>query len=202
MKVEILAYTPNPEETIARAASTCYDSVPKDLDKARKMIAAIIKSGHESCIEHSSATFEIDGISRVVTHELVRHRIGFAYSQRSQRYVDEANPSFVIPEEIEVNETAKALFEDAMRYAWEKYKVLQDLGFKNEMARYVLPNACCTKIVVTADFRAWRNFLKLRLSKRAQHEIRNLANVLLDKLIEIAPSCFEDLKDESNLQNT
>ena len=202
MKVEILAYTPNPEETIARAASTCYDSVPKELDKARKMIAAIIKSGHESCIEHSSATFEIDGISRVVTHELVRHRIGFAYSQRSQRYVDEANPSFVIPEEIEVNETAKALFEDAMRYAWEKYKALQDLGFKNEMARYVLPNACCTKIVVTADFRAWRNFLKLRLSKRAQHEIRNLANVLLDKLIEIAPSCFEDLRDESNLQNT
>ena len=202
MKVEILAYTPNPEETIARAASTCYDSVPKELDKARKMIAAIIKSGHESCIEHSSATFEIDGISRVVTHELVRHRIGFAYSQRSQRYVDEANPSFVIPEEIEANETAKALFEDAMRYAWEKYKALQDLNFKNEMARYVLPNACCTKIVVTADFRAWRNFLKLRLSKRAQHEIRNLANVLLDKLIEIAPSCFEDLKDESNLQNT
>ena len=202
MKVEILAYTPNPEETIARAASTCYDSVPKELDKARKMIAAIIKSGHESCIEHSSATFEIDGISRVVTHELVRHRIGFAYSQRSQRYVDEANPSFVIPEEIEANETAKALFEDAMRYAWEKYKALQDLGLKNEMARYVLPNACCTKIVVTADFRAWRNFLKLRLSKRAQHEIRNLANVLLDKLIEIAPSCFEDLKDESNIQNT
>lgn len=202
MKVEILAYTPNPEETIARAASTCYDSVPKELDKARKMIAAIIKSGHESCIEHSSVTFEIDGISRVVTHELVRHRIGFAYSQRSQRYVDEANPSYVIPEEIEANDTAKALFEDAMRYAWEKYKALQDLGFKNEMARYVLPNACCTKIVVTADFRAWRNFLKLRLSKRAQHEIRNLANVLLDKLIEIAPSCFEDLRDESNLQNT
>ena len=202
MKVEILAYTPNPEETIARAASTCYDSVPKELDKARKMIAAIIKSGHESCIEHSSATFEIDGISRVVTHELVRHRIGFAYSQRSQRYVDEANPSFVIPEEIEANQTAKLLFEDAMRYAWEKYKVLQDLGFKNELARYVLPNACCTKIVVTADFRAWRNFLKLRLSKRAQHEIRNLANILLDKLIEIAPSCFEDLKNEENVQNT
>ena len=202
MKVELLAYTPNPEETIARAASTCYNSIPKELDKARKMITAIIKSGHESCIEHSSATFEIDNVSRVVTHELVRHRIGFAYSQRSQRYVDEAKPSFVIPEEIEANETAKLLFEDAMRYAWEKYKVLQDFGFKNELARYVLPNACCTKIVVTADFRAWRNFLKLRLSKRAQHEIRNLANILLDKLIEIAPSCFEDLKNEENIQNT
>lgn len=167
MTVTLLANTPNPETTIARAASTCYDSVPKELDKARKMIQAIIKSGHESCIEHATATFEIDGVSRVVTHELVRHRIGFSYSQRSQRYVDEAKPSFVIPEEIEENETAKALFEDAMQYAWGKYKVLQDLGFKNEMARYVLPNACCTKIVVSADFRAWRNFLKLRLSKRA-----------------------------------
>ena len=83
MKVELLANTPNPEETIARAASTCYDSVPKELEKARKMIAAIIKSGHESCIEHATATFEIDGVSRVVTHELVRHRIGFSYSQRS-----------------------------------------------------------------------------------------------------------------------
>lgn len=202
MKIELLANTPNPETTIARAASTCYDSVPKELDKARKMISAIIKSGHESCIEHATATFEIDGVSRILTHELVRHRIGFSYSQRSQRYVDESNPSFVIPQEIEENESARKLFLAQMESAWSAYKTLQTLGLKNEMARYVLPNACCTKIVVTADFRAWRNFLKLRLSKRAQHEIRDLANILLDKLIEIAPSCFEDLKDESNIQNT
>ena len=202
MKIELLANTPNPETTIARAASTCYDSVPKELDKARKMISAIIKSGHESCIEHATATFEIDGVSRVLTHELVRHRIGFSYSQRSQRYVDESNPSFVIPQEIEENESARKLFLAQMESAWSAYKTLQTLGLKNEMARYVLPNACCTKIVVTADFRAWRNFLKLRLSKRAQHEIRDLANILLDNLIKIAPSCFEDLKDESNIQNT
>lgn len=202
MKIELLANTPNPETTIARAASTCYDSVPKELYKARKMISAIIKSGHESCIEHATATFEIDGVSRVLTHELVRHRIGFSYSQRSQRYVDESNPSFVIPQEIEENESARKLFLAQMESAWSAYKTLQTLGLKNEMARYVLPNACCTKIVVTADFRAWRNFLKLRLSKRAQHEIRDLANILLDKLIKIAPSCFEDLKDESNIQNT
>ena len=79
MTVTLLANTPNPETTIARAASTCYDSVPKELDKARKMIQAIIKSGHESCIEHAYATFEIDGVSRVVTHELVRHRL-FSFS--------------------------------------------------------------------------------------------------------------------------
>ena len=89
-----------------------------------------------------------------------------------------------------------------MDIAWKTYRELQNLGLKNEISRYVLPNACCTKICVTADFRAWRNFLKLRLSKRAQHEIRDLAHLLLDKLIEIAPSCFEDLKDENNWQNT
>lgn len=202
MKIEIIAHTPDPETLIAKCASTCYDSVPKELDKARKMIKAIIKSGHESCIEHASVTFEIDGVSRVVTHEFVRHRIGFSYSQRSQRYVNEAKPEYVIPEEIEQNSDAKKLFVEQMSSAWNAYRMLQELGLKNEIARYVLPNSCCTKICVTANFRALRNFLKLRLSKRAQHEIRDLANMMLDELIKIAPSCFEDLKDEENIQNT
>lgn len=202
MTVSILASTPSPEETIAHAASTCYDSVPKELDKARKMIKAIIKSGHESCIEHASVTFEIDGISRVVTHELVRHRIGFSYSQRSQRYVNESNPEYITPKEIVNNPEASMTYAQAMDFAWFAYKKLQELGLKNEIARYVLPNACRTKICVTANFRALRNFLKLRLSKRAQPEIREMAKLMLEKLIEIAPSCFEDLLDESNLQNT
>lgn len=201
MKVELLANTPNPETLIAKCASTCYDSVPKELDKARKMIAAIIKSGHESCIEHATATFEIDGVSRALTHELVRHRL-FSFSQRSQRYVDESKPSYVIPEEIECDTLAKARYMHHMNEIWKMYAEFKEMGFKNEIARYLLPNACCTKICVSGNFREWRNFLKLRLSKRAQHEIRDLANILLDKLIEIAPSCFEDLKDERNLQNT
>lgn len=75
MKITILEHTPNPETLIAKCASTCYDSVPKELDAARKMIKAIIKAGHESCIEHAYVTFELDEISRVVTHELVRHRL-------------------------------------------------------------------------------------------------------------------------------
>jgi len=82
MTIKLLANTPNPEELIAKCASTCYDSMPKELDKARTMIKAIIKSGHESCIEHATATFEFSGISRVLTHELVRHRL-FSFSQRS-----------------------------------------------------------------------------------------------------------------------
>lgn len=202
MTIELLASTPNPELTIAHAASTCYDSKPKELEPARKMIKAIIKSGHESCVEHASATFVLDGISRVVTHELVRHRIGFSYSQRSQRYVNEHNPSYVIPEEIVGSAEAFEIFQEAMNAAWAAYSKLQAVGMRNEIARYVLPNACTTKITVTANFRAWRNFLKLRCSKRAQPEIRGLAYKLLDELCKIAPSCFEDLKDESNLQNT
>jgi len=202
MTIELLASTPNPELTIAHAASTCYDSKPKDLEPARKMIKAIIRSGHESCVEHASATFVLDGISRVVTHELVRHRIGFSYSQRSQRYVNENQPSYVIPEEIAGTPKALEVFQEAMNAAWAAYSKLQAVGMRNEIARYVLPNACTTKITVTANFRAWRNFLKLRCSKRAQPEIRELAYKLLDELCKIAPSCFEDLKDESNLQNT
>lgn len=202
MTIELLASTPNPELTIAHAASTCYDSKPKELEPARKMIKAIIKSGHESCVEHASATFVLDGISRVVTHELVRHRIGFSYSQRSQRYVNEHNPSYVIPEEIAGSPKALEIFQEAMNAAWAAYSKLQAVGMRNEIARYVLPNACTTKITVTANFRAWRNFLKLRCSKRAQPEIKRLAYKLLDELCKIAPACFEDLKDESNLQNT
>lgn len=202
MTIELLTSTPNPELTIAHAASTCYDSKPKELEPARKMIKAIIKSGHESCVEHASATFVLDGISRVVTHELVRHRIGFSYSQRSQRYVNEHNPSYVIPEEIAGSPKALEVFQEAMNAAWAAYSKLQAVGMRNEIARYVLPNACTTKITVTANFRAWRNFLKLRCSKRAQPEIRELAYKLLDELCKIAPACFEDLKDESNLQNT
>lgn len=201
MDIKILGYTPNPETLIARCASTCYDSIPKELEGARKMIKAIIKSGHESCIEHASVTFEIDNVSRVLTHELCRHRIS-AFSQRSQRYVDESKPSFVVPKELEDNAEAKSLFISAMENAWNAYKSLQHMGYKNQIARYVLPNACTTKICYTANFRSLRNFLKLRLSKRAQPEIRELAYAILDKMVEIAPSCFEDLKDESNIQNT
>lgn len=120
MKVEILTHTPNPETLIAKCASTCYDSVPKELEAARKMIKAIIKSGHESCIEHATVTFEIDGVSRVVTHELVRHRLS-SFSQRSQRYVNEANPQYVIPNELKNDSEALKIYNDAMNYAWKAY---------------------------------------------------------------------------------
>lgn len=209
MKIELITNTPNPELIIANAARTCYDSPAKDLESSRKMIKAIIKSGHESCIEHATATFRLTEVSRALTHELVRHRIGFSYSQRSQRYVKENEPSYVMPNVLDDDNTAnqklllaKDIFEKAMQNAWDAYSLLLSYGLKPEDARFVLPNACTTEIVVTADFRAWRNFLKLRLGPRAQWEIRKAANLILDKLYEIAPSCFEDLKDGTSIQRT
>lgn len=116
--------------------------------------------------------------------------------------MNEKAPEYIVPDELAGNEVAMKTYEDAMNTVWAAYKKLQELGYKNEIARYVLPNACQTKICMTMNFRALRNFLKLRCSKRAQPEIRKLAYIILDKVCEIAPSCFADLKDEANLQNT
>ena len=208
MNIELIAHTPEPELVIANAARTCYDSAQKDLESSRKMIKAIVKSGHESCVEHATATFRLSGISRVLTHELVRHRL-FSFSQRSQRYVKENEPSYVIPDVLIDDNTAnqklllaKDIFDKAMQNAWDAYSLLLSYGLKPEDARFVLPNACTTEIVVSGNFREYRNFLKLRLSPRAQWEIRKAANIILDKLYEIAPSCFEDLKNGTNVQMT
>ena len=97
---------------------------------------------------------------------------------------------------------ARDIFEKAMQSAWDAYSLLLNYGLKPEDARFVLPNACTTDIVVSGNFREYRNFLKLRLSPRAQWEIRKAAHIILDKLYEIAPSCFEDLKDGTSIQMT
>lgn len=208
MNIELIANTPDPELVIANCATTCYDSKPKDIEASRKMIRALAKAGHEAMIEHAHATFRLSGVSRVLTHELVRHRL-FSFAQRSQRYVKENEPSFVIPDVLiddnSANPTiqkAKNQFMKAMDDAWHAYKTLLECGLKPEDARFVLPNACTTEIIVSGNFREFRNFLKLRLGPRAQWEIRKAANLILDKLYEIAPSCFEDLKNGINIQTT
>lgn len=206
MKIELVVHTPDPELTIACAAKTCYDSPAKDIEASRKMIKALVKAGHEAMIEHASASFRLSEVSRVLTHELCRHRL-FSFAMRSQRYVKENEPSYVTPdvligdkEENSKMSLAQKTFEVAMQNAWNAYKTLLECGLKPEDARFVLPNACTTEIVVTGNFREWRNFLKLRLGPRAQWEIRSAARIILKKLYEIAPSCFEDLKNGDNIQ--
>jgi len=205
MNIELIAHTPDPELVIANCATTCYDSNPKDIEASRKMIRSLAKAGHEAMIEHAHATFKLSGVSRVLTHELVRHRL-FSFAQRSQRYVKENEETYVTPDVlVNINQDddrlqiAKQTFDTAMKNAWYAYKTLLECGLKPEDARFVLPNACTTEIIVSGNFREYRNFLKLRLSPRAQWEIRKAANIILDKLYEIAPSCFEDLKNGTNV---
>lgn len=202
MNVELIANTPNPEEVIEQCGRTCYKSPEKDAETRAKFIAGIIHAGHTSVIEHATATFRITGVSRSLTHQLVRHRL-FSFSQQSQRYVKETEPNYITPISIQedlaegsdkkldpIKLTAHKIYDDCMRNCWRTYQTLIELGIKKEDARFVLPNAACTEICVSGNFREWYNFLNLRLDVHAQWEIRQLAWLILDKLMAIAPNVF------------
>ncbi len=194
MKVELLAITPNAERLIEEAGRTCYLSFDKaGEDTHKKFIRMIIRSGHYSVLEHAYATFKIRGGSRSFTHQLVRHRL-CAFSQQSQRYVDESNFSTIMPESIEKNKEAKTLFEDFINNAKEVYTRLQSIGIKKEDARFVLPNAVESEIVISANFRELRHIFKERCSKAAQWEIREITLEMLKIMKEHAPTVFEDFE--------
>lgn len=211
MKVEIIAHTPNPEELIAKSAKLCYskvgvEEISKNMTKedAQKFLKMLMSFSHASPIEHASFTFAVEGVSRTLTHQLVRHRIA-SFSQQSQRYVRLDEFNYIIPPEIEKNEEAKKIFIDAMENSKEAYKKITEIliadkegeGNKSaiekasiEDARYVFPNACETKIVFTMNARTLLNFFELRCCNRAQWEIRQLATEMLRKCKEIAPTLF------------
>ena len=181
------------EELIEYAGRLCWDATDKQSTNPNR-IQDWIKVGHESMIEHASATFFIRG-SRALTHELVRHRVA-SYSQRSQRYVKETEPKYVKPPEFGKGIDGKAaddIYEKAMLDAWDAYAKLLKLGVKAEIARYVLPNACETQIIVTMNFRELRHFIKLRAGKRALPEIRAVAGEIRRIMQEQAPRVFSDL---------
>ena len=183
MKIELLHITENAESLIEEAGRTCYKSEKGNPE----IIKRWIDSGHESVIEHASATFRISGISRALTHQLVRHRVGFSFSQESQRYVNAENFDFVVPESM------KHVYFSIMHDIRKLYAELIEAGVPKEDARYILPNAVTTEIVVTANFRALRNFFKLRCDKKAQWEIRELASEMLSICKEKVKYVFDDL---------
>lgn len=192
MKVQVIAYTDNPELLIEDAARLCYDSFEKKGPGSHvSIIEHLIRSGHESVLEHASVTFRVGGVSRALTHQLVRHRIA-SYSQRSQRYVKESEPNYVTPPSI-AGTIAEIEYDDFMKSTWEFYNKLLKAGIKGEDARFVLPNACCSEIIVTMNFRALRNFFKLRTSKHAQWEIRDLAKRMFNFASTVAPTVFKDI---------
>ncbi len=193
LKVELLFITPNAEKIIELAGRTAYQSFHKIREGSeREFVRMLRKSGHHSVLEHAYATFRISGISRACSHQLVRHRL-CSFTQKSQRYVDEREFSYVIPPSIEKDSRAKEIFKELMEKSRETYRKLKEIGIKAEDARYVLPNATETEIVLTANFRELRHIISLRKNNSAQWEIRNLAEEMLKILKDHAPSVFEDL---------
>ena len=198
MQVELLYHTPDPERAIATAARLCYAPVgAKELmetmppERVASVLSTIMAGGHFSTLEHASYTFAIDGVSRALTHQLVRHRLA-SFNQQSQRYVKFKEGIEVIkPDTIAKNEKANTLFDSAMQVAEQAYADLVELGIPAEDARFVLPNAAETKIVVTMNVRELLHFFELRCCKRAQWEIRELACKMLDLVRPSAPFVFK-----------
>jgi len=214
LKVILLRHTPGPEETVAMAAKLCYS--PSDITSLKDKIEAkdqkafvekLVKMGHMSPIEHASFTFAVEGISRACSHQLVRHRLA-SYSQQSQRYVSEGGqravsgqqPTFdyVIPPSIKEDAEAKKIFRKFMAEAQNAYDLLierlNEKGIKgesaNQDARFVLPNAAETKIMVTMNARELLHFFRQRCCNRAQWEIRHMAEEMLKLVKKAAPTLF------------
>ena len=223
LKVQLISHTPEPDKVVAQAGKLCYSAVGVDeitqklteeeIARYVNMLASIF---HESPLEHVSFTFAIEGVSRVLTHQLVRHRLA-SYSQQSQRYVKLEQFEYIVPPAIEKNEKAKALFIETMEKDQEAYNQIvdelindkirefkkihdRDLTKKEysaiekqaiEDARYVFPNACETKIVVTMNARSLLHFFNVRCCNRAQWEIREMATEMLKECKKIAPALFK-----------
>lgn len=196
MRIRLIAITPDAEKLIEYAGRVCWrTTLPPTQSGTASFIKALIERGHLSVIEHPSATFEISGISRACSHQLVRHRLA-SYSQESQRSVNMADPEFVVPPSIAEHHEASTLLSIFLNNACIAYSMLGKLGIPKEDARFVLPNATATRIVMTMNFREYRHFIRVRADKAAQWEIRNLAKEILKVLYTECPSVFEDLYEE------
>ena len=220
MDVRVIAYTPEPEKTVAAAAKLCYASSDIETlldnltpEKTEAFLDTLVSLGHESPFEHASFTFAIEGVSRSLLAQLTRHRIA-SYSVQSQRYVNKSNFTYIIPPAIAADEEAKAEFIAAMDEDRRHYVRLNEILTKNhterlisegkseteaakaasklanEDARAVLPNACDTRLIMTMNVRSLWNFFSLRCCSRAQWEIRSLASEMLFKVREISPLLF------------
>jgi len=195
MKVELIAYTPEPDIIAAAAAklthskSDASELLKEDGEKMKKLLRIVIKMGHTSVVEHAYFTFAISGVSRALTHQLVRHRIA-SYSQQSQRYVEQ-EMEYVTPPSILKNERIRKKYDEMMKKIWGLYNEMKK-DAPIEDARYILPNATTSKIIVSMNARSLLNFFELRCCLHAQWEIRKLAWRMLHLVKKVAPTIFED----------
>lgn len=219
-KVTLLTHTPQPERLVAAAARMCYSSAEASSileglteEKTADFIEMLAEIGHESPVEHASFTFAIEGVSRSLLAQITRHRIA-SFSVQSQRYVREKSFEYVLPPEIAADEEAKRLFEETMERDQQAYDRLTEILMQKHLpafveagmdpaeakkaarkkaiedARFVLPNACTTKMMMTMDVRSLYNFFRLRCCNRAQWEIRQVARQMLLLCREAAPHLF------------
>ena len=219
-KIKLISYTPQPEITIATAAKLCYSALDIDdisegitEQTAGNFVNMLSTLGHESPIEHANFTFAIEGVSRSLLAQITRHRIA-SFSVQSQRYVKADKFEFVTPPQIVEIPAALQEYQQTMALCIEKYQKLTDILFKKhyatlisqnvsekkakslaekmaiEDARFVLPNAATTKMIVTMNARSLKNFFKLRCCERAQWEIRELAQAMFKEVIKVAPNIF------------
>lgn len=218
MKVELIASTNDPEKVVAAAAKLCYSK--KDaanlmenltMESVEKFIEKLASMGHESPFEHVSFTFSISGVSRALLAQITRHRIA-SYSVRSQRYVNESEFEYITPTSIANNPVANMRYIETMNMIRDAYNDIAELLYNDfisaeeekgsnsktdwmkvaqEDARYVLPNAAETKMVITMNARSLFNFFELRCCNRAQKEIRDVAYEMLKICYNIAPNIFK-----------
>lgn len=190
--VKLLSITPNAEKLIERSARTCYQSFDKmDKSSYQKLIRYLISVGHESVLEHAVATFRII-TNRGISHEIVRHRLA-SYSQESTRYCAYKNDiEVIVPHGLD--EDSFLLWKELMLKIEETYHKLLSNGISPQNARDVLPTCLKTELIMTANFREWRHIIKLRTSKQAHPQIRELCSMILDELYSRCPIIFEDLK--------
>ena len=209
LRVRLLSHTPDGEKIIAAAAKLCYaradiDTVMEGLtpEKTESFLDMLASLGHESPIEHISFTFGIENVSRALLAQITRHRIA-SFSVQSQRYVAEDGFDFILPPAIAENAEAKALYLETMDELSARYTKLTELLMEGtegsvadkkkaiEDARFVLPNGCTTKMMVTMNARSLLNFFRLRCCSRAQWEIRELATQMLMEVREVCPTVFK-----------
>ena len=194
MNVRLLAYTQGADAICAAAGRSCYSEKPSadllGMKDPEKTLSKIVDMGHHSVVEHAVFTFSVDGVSRALTHQLVRHRIA-SFSQQSQRYVSIKEPTYVTPETVKADPELLEIYEDTMRKIWDAYGKLAET-IPAEDARYLLPNGCTTNITITMNARELHHFFSLRCCERAQWEIRELAERMMVLCIEVSPAIFSN----------
>lgn len=187
MKVTLLDYTPDPVSVVANAATLCHHTDPADIAKT---IALLLKKGHLSPFEHAVFRFEISGVSRALSHQLVRHRIA-SFTQESQRAVKPNKHETIFPHSVtDAGAGAADLYMKAINCAFETMEKLERMGVPLEDARYLLPNATATRLLVTMNARSLMNFFEQRCCYMAQWEIRALADEMLALVRHVAPEIF------------